>query len=211
MRHLSPEELVDLAEGARPSSLAAPHLAGCESCRRQLADLVAMMASALALEMSEPSPLYWDHLSARVREAVAAEGAPPRRWWLGLSSWSRVALPLTAAALAVLVFGSVMTMRVGPSRQDAAAALVSAGSPEVAVLDAPALFADDPTLSLVADLAAGMDWDAANDDGLTSGPGGAEGAVNQLSVDERLELHRLLKEELRKPGASGNAGRAERL
>jgi hypothetical protein len=201
MRHLTPEELVDLAEGARPSSLAAPHLEGCESCRRQLADLVAMMSSASALEMSEPSPLYWDHFSARVREAVAAEGAPPRRWWRGSSSWPRVALPITAAALAVLVVGSVMTMRMGPWHQTATAALMSAGAPGGAVLDAPAVFADDPALSLVADLAASMDWEAASDDGLTSGPGGAEGAVNQLSVAERLELHRLLKEALKKPGA----------
>jgi anti-sigma factor RsiW len=201
MRHLTPEELVDLAEGARPSSLAAPHLEGCESCRRQLADLTAMMAGVSALETSEPSPLYWDRFSARVREAVAAEGAPPHRSWLGLAPWSRVALPVTAAALAVLVIGSLVTMRVGPARDGAAAALRSTGSPGLAALDMPAVFADDPTLSLVADLAAGMDWDAANADGLASGPGGAEGAVNQLSVDERLELHRLLKEALKKPGA----------
>ena len=61
--------------------------------------------------------------------------------------------------------------------------------------------ADDPTLSLVADLASSMDWDAATDAGLTSRPGGAEGAVGQLTGAERIELDRLLKEALKRPGA----------
>ena len=70
------------------------------------------------------------------------------------------------------------------------AAPSSTGSASVASLEGPGVLADDPTLSLVADLAASMDWDAASAAGLTSGLGGAEGAVNQLTVDERLELDR---------------------
>jgi len=194
MRHLTPEELVDLAEGARPSSSAA-HLESCAACRRQLADFAEMMAAATALEVPEPSPLFWDHLSAHVRETVASEGVPPAASWLSLASWSRAALPLTAAALALLVFGSVVTMRVGPSREKGAAAPAVAGSSSLDVS------ADDPTLSLVADLASSMDWDAAIEAGLTSRPGGAEGAVGQLTGAERIELDRLLKEALKQPGA----------
>jgi hypothetical protein len=194
MRHLTHEELVDLAEGARPSSPEA-HLEGCGACRRQLADLVEMMAAATALEVPEPSPLFWDHLSAHVRVAVATSGAPLRTSWFSLASWSRAPLPLTAAALALLVFGSVVTMRLGPSREMGGAPPAVAGSSS---LDT---FADDPTLSLVADLASSMDWDAASDAGLTSRPGGAEGAVSQLTGAERIELDRLLKEALKKPGA----------
>ena len=43
--HLNAEELVDVAEGTRPES-AAPHLAGCESCRAQLRELRAMLSAA---------------------------------------------------------------------------------------------------------------------------------------------------------------------
>ncbi len=39
-----------------------------------------MMSVAAEVEVPEPSPLFWDHLSARVGEAVAAEQAPRRSW-----------------------------------------------------------------------------------------------------------------------------------
>ena len=65
--HLKDDELVDLAEGARPES-SAPHLASCEPCRRQVRDLRALMSVAAGVDVPEPSPLYWDHMSARVRE-----------------------------------------------------------------------------------------------------------------------------------------------
>jgi len=72
--HLSAGELVDLAEGTRaPGS--APHLASCDACRRALEGLrVTMAGIEAAVEVPEPPPLFWDRLSARVGEAVAAEG-----------------------------------------------------------------------------------------------------------------------------------------
>jgi len=73
MRHLTEGELLDLAEGARPES-SAGHLASCEACRRQLMDLRSAMTAAAAVDVPEPSPLFWEHLSVRVREAVEAEG-----------------------------------------------------------------------------------------------------------------------------------------
>ena len=72
MAHLTSAEFVDLAEGARDAA-SAPHLAECDRCRRELADVRRMMAAAGASDVPEPSPLFWDHLSARVREGVAAE------------------------------------------------------------------------------------------------------------------------------------------
>src|ERR1700676_306955 len=102
MRHLNEEELLDLGEGARSESLT-PHLASCESCRRQLADLRAAMSAAAAVEVPEPSPLFWQHLSARVREAVSnEERASASAWmprWLG---W-RSAVPAVAVAAVILV------------------------------------------------------------------------------------------------------------
>src|SRR5438034_8699386 len=93
--HLNEHELVDLADGSRTEA-SAPHLATCSDCRRQLADLRATLASVAAVDVPEPSPLFWDHFSRRVHEAVAAQGRPGRARlpWL---------FPATAMAL-LLVF-----------------------------------------------------------------------------------------------------------
>ena len=58
--HVKPDELVDIAEGTRAES-SAPHLATCDDCRRQLADVRTMMSAAAEVEVPEPSPLFWDH------------------------------------------------------------------------------------------------------------------------------------------------------
>ena len=45
MRHLQPDELIDVAEGTRTEA-AEPHLRACARCREQLADLRAMLSAA---------------------------------------------------------------------------------------------------------------------------------------------------------------------
>ena len=70
--HMKTGELVDIAEGARTEA-SAPHLAVCEPCRAQLHDLRAMLSAARDVDVPEPSPLFWDHLSSRVSDAVAAD------------------------------------------------------------------------------------------------------------------------------------------
>src|SRR2546422_2820335 len=80
--HLAPEEMIDLAEGARAEA-AVPHLQSCEACRQQIGALRATMSAVVDVpgaNVPEPSPLFWDHLSRRVREAVAAEGTPGSRF-----------------------------------------------------------------------------------------------------------------------------------
>ncbi|HMJ87729.1 MAG TPA: hypothetical protein VK504_31355, partial [Vicinamibacterales bacterium] len=91
--HLQPDELIDLAEGTRAES-SATHLAECAVCRLQLEELKAMLSTAADVDVPEPSPLFWDHFSARVRQAVDAEGAPRRSFW----TWPRVLIPATAVA-----------------------------------------------------------------------------------------------------------------
>jgi anti-sigma-K factor RskA len=99
--HLKAGELVDLVEGTRPES-SAPHLAACAACRQQLADARAMMALATDVAVPEPSPLFWDHLSDRVRQAVAAE-PEPRRSWIPSLTWTRVLVPVASLAVVALV------------------------------------------------------------------------------------------------------------
>ena len=79
-RHLTSAEFVDLADGVRDDA-SAPHLAECDRCRRRARGSARDDGRCRRrLDVPEPSPLFWDHLSARVREAVAA-GSPGRRVW----------------------------------------------------------------------------------------------------------------------------------
>ena len=109
MAHLTPEELLDLAEGTRSGEMF-PHVASCDVCRRELSELRATLAMTADVAVPEPSPLFWDHLSARVHEAVEAERrAEARTGPLSWPSW-RIALPFGVAA--VLGIALVVGLRI---------------------------------------------------------------------------------------------------
>jgi hypothetical protein len=195
--HLTELELVDLAEGTRPES-SAPHLASCDRCRRQLLEMRSLMVDAAAVQVPDPSPLFWDHFSARVREAVEAEREAPRRWWRDLSLPKRVLVPVSAAALAALVVVSALMPRLltpqpGTDRSSTTSAAIAAGPGDDFDVT------DDASLMLVADLSAEMNLDAAADDGLAP-TGGAEHAVTHLNDDELRELWQLLQQEMAPSG-----------
>ena len=195
-RHLSPDELVDLAQGTSSES-SSRHVELCEACRRQLADMRAMLSAAAEVDVPEPSPLFWDHFSERVRQAVALEGAPRRASWWEWGSWPGVVVPLSAVAFAAVIIAAVLGTRPRvppPSSEASSSSHASAG------LDLP-LFepldpSSDPSLSLVADLTAELDWDTASGMELTTHAGGPDEAVGELTGGELGELQRLLKEEL---------------
>jgi hypothetical protein len=207
MRHLTPEQFVDVAEGTRPES-AIPHLASCDACRLELAGLRAMMAET-ADEVAghdgvpEPSPLFWNQLSSRVRNAVAEE---PR----GLTSWfgwlrqPRVFVPSLAAALAVTLV-AVLIPRAPVETIIPATALpiaqtslpsVSPSLPPLAPLGA----ADDPELRIVAAVATAVDWDEMRDEVALASTGTGDAIVASLTIDEQRELQRLLAQEMAQSG-----------
>jgi hypothetical protein len=198
--HLNADELVDLAEGARPES-SAPHLAACGRCRAQLADLRAMMSAVADVEAPAPSPLFWDHFSQRVHDAVAAEepdarlkGSRPfvpraRAFVLELLGARAVQTSVVAIAAFVVLFAF-------NSRVMAPHAPAVAQPPPLVARD---LLSDmpegDASLSLVATLAASLDADTAGESGLAH-LGSAEHAVTHMNDSELRELHRLLQEEM---------------
>lgn len=200
MRHLAPEQLVDVAEGAVAES-AHPHLVSCDACRRGVAELRSVIADAAAAEVPEPSPLFWDHLSARVREAVALDGAAASPRWLLWNTWRswRVVVPV-AAALGALVAVVITTHRPAPA--DPVPHSAAAALPRLEPLGAT----DDPSLSLVRDLAMTLDLDEVTAEvPLSVHAGGLDEAVSDMSAGELQELQQLLKQELANSGRTSGA------
>jgi len=201
MRHLRAEEFVDIAEGTRAES-SAPHLAACEACRRSLADVRAAMAAAADAGVPEPSPLFWNHLSQRVRDAIAAGEQPRADGWraaLARLSWRRAVVePISALAVVVAIVFLAVTMMLRPAPRDEAApgAVVESGA---ATADAAggqpsdALMEADPLLSLVATFASMLDVDAGS---VLEDSSAAEHAVAHLSDAELREMQRLLEDAL---------------
>jgi|SRR5262245_30413568 len=190
--HLTPEELLDLAEGTR-STASAPHLAKCEACRQQLDELCDVMAS-LEVDVPEPSPLFWDHLSARVRDAVAADAGRVRSWF-GVGRWSwGLAAVMSAVVIVVAVSLSLRTPPTGlahhPTAVEEPIADVGSSVP-----------ADDPSFILLGDLAGSLDWDSAAEAGITMDVGASDTVVAELTEAERTELQRLLRAAIGPTGA----------
>jgi hypothetical protein len=207
MAHLTPARLVDLAEGVE-AERAVTHLAECDACRRALADLRATMADAGPgnNEAPEPSPLFWDHLSARVREGVAALDAPAGLSWVEHWLRPRVVVPILAAAAAVVLVAVVASRRpIVQSPIPATPLLIGEGAqlPSLPPLE-PLGAADDPSLGLLADYGTALGWDEVREEmALPSHAGATDEAVITLSAEERQELQRLLKEEMTQPSALG--------
>lgn len=195
--HLAPEELIDLAEGVRAED-AVPHLQSCEVCREQIAALRTTMSAVGTsrgrnpIDVPEPSPLFWDHLSRRVREATASEGAPGSRfagwrWETVLpASWRTWAMAGVAAAVLLSIYVTAPRTLTPSGGRAPSAALQPFGA------------ADDPSLLLFADLTEQMDSGAITEAGWSGHVGAVDEVVASLTDAERLELQRLLEEELAK-------------
>jgi hypothetical protein len=204
MAHLTPDRLVDLAEGTQPES-AVPHLAECDACRRSLAELRATMSVVAGGgdAVPEPSPLFWDHLSARVRDRVA-ESAPGGTGWVEGWLRPRVALPILAGVAGAVLLAVVASR--GPIVQTPIPATplpIGEGAqlPSLPPL-APLGTADDPSLGLMADYGTALSWDDMREEmGLAGHAGSTDEAVIALSAEERQELQRLLEEEMTQPSA----------
>ncbi len=200
MRHFTEVELLDLAEEARPAP-SGGHLASCEACRRQLMDLRSAITAAAAVDVPEPSPIFWEHLSVRVRDAMNEESRRPAAagWLLRWASW-RALVPIAA----VVMFALTGTIMWSPADEPSTATNVSV-EPEIAATAAAvrdlASPIDDQSLTLLADLTSDLDWDAASEAGLAPVTGAVDDVVSSLSGGERRELHRLLQEALKRSGA----------
>lgn len=202
MRHLQADELVDIAEGTRAESSSA-HLASCDACRAQLADLRRTMKTAAEVGVPEPSPLFWNQLSQRVRDAVANDAQRARGWRRVLEnvSWSRAARPLWALAAAALIAFALARVLAPLPRDAAAPGAGTTAAAANATIDAGDAIDSDPLLAIVASLASAMDFDAGAvlEDSAT-----AEHALGQLTDGELREVQRMLQDALQRQQQSGD-------
>ena len=198
--HLSPSELVDFAEGALAGARAS-HVEGCPSCAAAAGELRAALRGVLSAkdDVPEPSPLFWDHLSSRVQEAVANGAPAPSPWWR-LSA--RTFAPLATFALVVVV----LTMTLSPNAGRSADPIAPSGAPSAVTveIDRP----PDPSLDstsgeawdVLTAAAADLEWDAAYEAGMGVHPAAIDRAVQQMAPDELHELAKLLQTELKRSG-----------
>jgi hypothetical protein len=199
-RHLSESELVDLTEGVLDSRRAT-HVESCAACREQVEALGAMLGDAATIDVPDPSPLFWEHFSARVRGAIAEEPVAGRSAWAWLGMRGLVSFA-AAAAVVIAVFSGiylVRTARVGPmaSRTVAGPAVVSGTASDGQIDGLP-----DPDNEEVWDVltaaASTLELNDAHDLGMHVPPAAIDHAVQSLSAAERTELGRLLQSELKR-------------
>jgi hypothetical protein len=216
MAHLTPAQFVDLAEGIEAEG-AGRHLAECDACRRGLAELRATMADVAGparrgdlgiSDVPEPSPLFWDHLSARVRQGVAEQGAPGGARWVERWLRPRVVWPILAGAAGAVVLAVVASRGPVVVKPIPATPLPigdGAQLPSLPPLE-PLGTADDPSLGLMADYGTTLSWDDMREEMTLGGHvGSTDEAVIALSAEERQELQRLLEEEMTQPSALGTS------
>ena len=130
MSHLSPAEFVDLAEGTLDARRAA-HAGTCDACRAQAAVVRdALQMTGAADDVPEPSPLFWDQLSARVRETVARE--PRSSWQFG---WRGVQPDAAMLAIAAAII-AVLVVIPGVRRAGTPQSATPSGAPPAAAADA---------------------------------------------------------------------------
>jgi hypothetical protein len=176
-RHLGPDEFTAALE-ASPEGAVAAHLASCATCRDELAALQASWDALAAVEVPDPSPLFWDHFSARVRKATTETTPAAGPWW----STRRLVwgMGVTAAAL-ILVVGLRWWPSVPP-----AADIVAGGTTTTEAVDAVAF--DD-----VAGVFDAMD----SEDVAAFEPAAATWAmVDELTDEERAAFVRLLEQQM---------------
>jgi hypothetical protein len=98
--HLSADELTAALE-AQLGPPGEAHLRECEVCRGMLEQARAALKLVSADATPEPSPLFWEHFAARVRQATTGAAVPQRSWW----QFGSVASLAAAAATLLLALG----------------------------------------------------------------------------------------------------------
>ena len=215
-QHLTESEFVDLFDGTL-APVRRQHVESCAACAAQAGDLATSAEGVRQADVPEPPPFFWAQFSARVSETVSNEAARPRTWrswWaLALSEAApsrRVRASWFAAAASVAVVAlAVVSLRNTPENASVAAPVVLSRTAGADVADAlpddPVDLESDEAWAVVRALAEDLDDEQMDDEGVSAGSGATERMTLQLTEAERIELARLLQEQLRLAGVSESA------
>jgi hypothetical protein len=155
--HLSPDEQIAAIED-RLDAARAGHLTDCAACRSSVDEGRRVLALVADIDVPEPSPLFWDHLAARIGRATPDVPRPSRGRWRGLR-WPA----FTAAAIAVVAIAlALRSTVVRAPGEPAVAPSTIAAVPEPAPVspDRPDPdAADDSPWTDVVQMAAGLSTD----------------------------------------------------
>ena len=188
VKHLTAAELVDVLEGHADARLAA-HVRECNVCSGELAAASVALNDAAQVDLPEPSPLFWDHFSARVSEAIAHE-PQARASWMPAFAFTRFAFAAASLTLVVAAAaGMLLVQSARPSSEPHADAAAIA-------LQHPLDLADDTEWAIVAEVADGMEWDDVAEVGAQPRMDAVESVAATLSDEERAELARLIRHEI---------------
>lgn len=197
MKHLSNDDLLAAVED---QTTHVEHLEVCDACRARVQELRGILSEARGVEIPEPSPLFWDHFSERVRVSVAEE--PQEHSWWHRWGWAWPAGLLAALAVAIIAVAITRSPDGSAGPESMAVAVRGAGAPG-SNIDAPgselpslAPSADDPSWVFMTDLAGDLNWDDVSAAGLVARPGSAERALDNLSAAERDAVIGVLQQEL---------------
>jgi hypothetical protein len=190
MHHLSQHVLLALAEQSHVDAESARHATECVRCRDEVLSLARVLREVRAVDVPEPSPLFWDYLSARVRARIDSEARPRLDFAHGTFGWRW--WPALASGLAAI---GLLVMSLGPARQSGMAPVAPPrpGRPLVAVSGGPVT-----AWQTVLNAAAAAEPAIESVDVAVT-PTSAERALLDLSPEEDVELARLLRQEMRRP------------
>jgi hypothetical protein len=186
--HLRPEEFVEALDGALAPDLQA-HLVACGQCRQELEQLRSLVGDVRGVDAPEPSPLFWDHFSARVKQATLAEPVPAAgAWWRQWSSLPKLLRPIGAVATGAVALALMFALRpVTP--------VPSSPSVESVPVSVPMPVADDGSWGLVVGLASGLEWTDVHE---VAEPvsGTADAMIDEMTAAQREAFVRLLQKEM---------------
>ena len=198
MSHLSRKHLLEFIDDPHTSGLSPErkrHIEACAACQAAAADLRSIIGEVRNEPGGEPSPLFWDHLAARVADAIrdqVPEPAPSLRTWRfggQTAAWAAVAATVILGSTMVAWRATLHAPR--RPRHHARDGRRCGGYDDVE---------DDQAWKVVRAAADGLPWEDVQAAGIAARPGAAEGVVMELTAEERAELAKLLESEMKRSG-----------
>jgi hypothetical protein len=206
--HLRETEFVDFAEGTLDAPRTA-HLEACAACRAEAEGIAVALREAAAVEMPEPSPLFWEHFSARVHDQVTHEVPERAPSWTTVAI--RVLMPLAAAVAVVIgiVSATLLPRLMQGTPSDAALGTNQTSAKAASAAPVPSAVGSDldttnvdaknaEVWDMLTAAASDMSADDAHAAGMGMRPGAVDHAVQHMNQTELTELGRLLKTELKR-------------